>query len=210
MVVSVKICGLKTPDAMTAALESGADFVGLNFYPPSPRYVDIEVAAYIAAYVPNKTKIVGLFVDPDDVTLQNTLNNVRLDIIQLHGSETPERVKEIRETFNLPVMKIIPVTGKESLESAAAFESAADWLMFDAKGDKLPGGNGIAFDWTILKDRTFKKPWMLAGGLTADNVAEALSILSPTAVDVSSGVESAPGVKDPDKIRNFIAKTRFL
>lgn len=204
MVVKTKICGLKEPYALTAAMEAGADFVGLNFYPPSPRYVEIEVAKYLANYVPATVTIVGLFVDPDDDVLENTLNDVRIDMIQLHGSESPARVEEIRETFDLPVMKVLPVTGIESLDSIADYEEAADWLMFDARGDKLPGGNGITFDWTILQDRTFKKPWMLAGGLTSANVVEALSILSPTAVDVSSGVESAPGVKDSEKIHDFI------
>ena len=204
MVVSVKICGLKTPDAVTAAIEEGTDFIGLNFYEPSPRYVDVGIATYIARYIPDKTKIVGLFVDPDDNTLANTLTHVRLDMIQLHGTETPERVAAIREKFGKPVMKVIPVTGKDSLICVDSYEAVADWLMFDAKGEKLPGGNGISFDWSILKDRTFKKPWMLAGGLNVYNLQEALSILSPTAVDVSSSVESEPGVKDPDKIRAFI------
>jgi phosphoribosylanthranilate isomerase len=204
MVVQIKICGLKTPDAVTAALEEGADFIGLVFYPPSPRHVDLEVATYIAGYIPAKTKIVGLFVDPDDQTLQTTLESVRLDMIQLHGSEPPERVAAIRVKFRLPVMKAIPLKSAKDLKAMGAYESVADWLLFDAKGEKLPGGNGIAFDWSILKGRTFQKPWMLAGGLTADNLEEALSILSPDAVDVSSGVESAPGVKDPEKIRAFI------
>lgn len=205
MVVQVKICGLKTPDAVTAALEAGADYIGLVFHEASPRYVDVGVATYIARYIPDKTKIVGLFVNPDDATLQNTLTHVRLDMIQLHGNESPERVAAIRAKFDKPVMKAIPVTGKESLVSAASYESAADWLLFDAKSEKLPGGNGISFDWSILKGRTFTKPWMLAGGLNVYNLNEALDILSPTAVDVSSGVEKESGVKDPDKIRSFIS-----
>jgi phosphoribosylanthranilate isomerase len=210
MVVQVKICGLKTPDAVTAALEEGADFIGLVFYPPSPRHVEIEVAVYLANYIPDKTKIVGLFVDPDDHTLQTTLHSVRLDMIQLHGSETPERVSAIREKFGLPVMKAISVKSSEDLNSISLYESCADWLLFDAKGETLPGGNGVAFDWSILKGRSFSKPWMLAGGLSTDNLAEALSVLSPSAIDVSSGVESAPGMKDPEKIRRFITLAHSL
>lgn len=200
----VKICGLATPDTMTAALEGGADFIGLVFYPPSPRHVEINVASYLAGFVPDHVERVGLFVDPDDILLEQVLNAVNLSMIQLHGKETPRRVDEIRQKFALPVMKAIAIKTADDLKQAALYEESADWLLFDAKGEKLPGGNGIAFDWKILENYQSTKPWMLAGGLTAENVGGALKILSPDAVDVSSGVESAPGVKDTDKIRAFL------
>ena len=200
----VKICGLSTPETMTAAIENGADFIGLVFYPPSPRHVEIEVAKYLTSQVPDNTEIVGLFVNPNDQTLLEVLNDVPLSMIQLHGGERPERVREIKKIFGLPVMKSISIESAADLGKAVEYEEVADWLLFDAKGEELPGGNGIAFDWNILKDYSGPKPWMLAGGLTPDNVADALAILSPDAVDVSSGVESAPGQKDADKIESFL------
>lgn len=200
----IKICGLSTPETVTSAIEHGADFIGLVFYPPSPRHVEIEVAKYLTSQVPDNVEIVGLFVNPNDQTLLEVLNDVPLSMIQLHGGERPERVREIKETFNLPVMKAVPIEHKEDLESITQYEDVADWLLFDAKGKELPGGNGIAFDWSILKDYSGSKPWMLAGGLTPDNVAEALKVLSSDAVDVSSGVESTPGQKDPHKIESFL------
>lgn len=210
----VKICGLSSPETLTCALEHGADFIGLVFYPPSPRHVNIEVASYLAGFVPNHIEVVGLFVDPDDKTLEQTLVAVPLTMIQLHGNETIERVREIKEKFNLPVMKAIAISSTKDLTKAQQYEDVADWLLFDAlptttpkaedQGEGLPGGNGIAFDWRILKDYQGSKPWMLAGGLTPENIGEALQILSPSAVDVSSGVESAAGIKDIAKIRSFL------
>lgn len=200
----VKICGLSTPETLTTAIDHGADFVGLVFYLPSPRHVEIEVAAYLANQVPGSVEVVGLFVDPDNKTLQQVLDSVPLTMIQLHGDETPERISDIKKTFNIPVMKALPVETSEDLKAAPAYDAVADWLLFDAKGEEIPGGNGIAFDWAILKDYRGTKPWMLAGGLTPDNVAEAVKITGAHAVDVSSGVESAPGQKDPDKIRSFL------
>lgn len=201
----VKICGITTPDAMTAAIEGGAGFVGLVFYPKSPRHLSLEVAAYLAAYVPVHVRKVGLFVDPTDEMLQQTLDAVRLDMLQLHGAESPGRVAEIKHRFGVPVMKALPVASAEDLQMVPGFEAAADWLLFDARGTPgMPGGNGLPFDWTLLKDFSSSRPWMLAGGLTPDNVAQALSVLEPDAVDVSSGVESASGVKDPAKIRAFL------
>jgi phosphoribosylanthranilate isomerase len=209
MTVRVKICGLKTPEAMTAALEGGADFVGLVFHPASPRHLEIEVAAYLAGYVPDSVKICGLFVDPPDNVLARTLENVRIDMIQLHGRESPERIAEIRQAFQKPVMKALAVSSRSGLAPVDRYE-AADWLLLDAEGTaEMPGGTGKVFDWSVLGGFERKGPWMLAGGLTPENVAQAISLLRPDAVDVSSGVESVRGVKDPDKIRAFLraAKT---
>lgn len=200
----VKICGLSEPETLTAAIESGADFVGLVFYEPSPRHVEIEVAAYLAKQIPETVEAVGLFVNPSDEYLTQVLNDVPLTMIQLHGSETPERVREVKEKFKLPVMKAIPIETADDLQSIKPYDGLADWLLFDARAEKLPGGNGIAFDWNILKGYQGNAPWMLAGGLTPDNVSEALNILSPDALDVSSGVESASGVKDVSKIHSFL------
>ncbi len=200
----VKICGISTPETLTVALENGADFIGLVFYPPSPRHVELEVARYLANFVPKHVQTIGLFVNPDNETLKQTLCAVPLDMIQLHGNETPERIDEIKAKFNLPIIKAISIATALDLELAKQYEDIAEWLLFDAKGDKLPGGNGISFDWSILKEYDGAKPWMLAGGLTPQNVTQALNILSPNAVDVSSGVENAPGQKDPAKIYSFL------
>lgn len=201
----VKICGLSTPDTLTAAIEAGAGFVGFVFYPKSPRAVSLEVAAYLASYVPVHVRKVGLFVDPSDELLQQTLDAVRLDMLQLHGHESPGRVMEIKHTFGVPVMKALSVSTKDDLAMVPGYEVAADWLLFDAKGTAdMPGGNGLPFDWTLLKDFSSTRPWMLAGGLTPENVREALTLLEPDAVDVSSGVETAPGVKDEGRIRAFL------
>ncbi len=196
----VKICGLKTPDAMTAALEGGADFVGLVFHAPSPRHVEIEVATYLASYVPDSVKVVGLFVDPGDKMLTEILANVRLDMIQLHGNENPERVADIKAKFGKPVIKALSIASPEDVAGIAAYEAVADWVMLDSRG----GGTGKSFDWKLLDGATFTKPWMLAGGLTPGIVGGAIKRLKPTAVDVSSGVESARGIKDAEKIRAFI------
>ncbi len=204
----VKICGLSEPTTLTAAIEAGADFIGLVFYPPSPRHIEIEVAKYLSSFIPNNVQIVGLFVNPSDEELTQTLNDVPLTMIQLHGDESPERISEVKEKFTLPVMKALPISSPEDLNAISAYDEVADWLLFDAKGEELPGGNGTAFDWNILKGYEGTKPWMLAGGITPDNISEALNILSPDTLDVSSGVESAKGVKDADKIRSFISTAK--
>lgn len=204
MSARVKICGLKTPEAMTAAIEEGADFVGLVFHPASPRHVDIEVAAYLASYVPETTKIVGLFVDPSDKILTETLENVRLDMIQLHGSETAGRIADIKTKFIRPVIKALAITSPQDVVGIAPYEAEADWILLDSRG----GGTGKSFDWAWLDGAVFTKPWMLAGGLKAGIVGGAIKRLHPDAVDVSSGVESARGAKDPEKIRAFIRAVR--
>ena len=204
----VKICGLKDPHAVTAAIEGGADFVGFVFYPHSPRYVEIETAAYLCSYLPDHIKPVGLFVDPTDALLEEVLSAVPLQMIQLHGDETPERVIKIKEHFSLPVMKAIPVASSDDLMTAAIYEDVADWMLFDTKSAALHGGTGQTFDWALLKDYPHQKPWMLAGGLNIDNISQALSALSPDAVDVSSGVESSRGIKDPEMITAFLKKIK--
>lgn len=207
MKLKVKICGINTEDAMEAAVAGGAAFVGLVFYPPSPRCVSSELAAELTEYLPDDVIKVGLFVDPDDDTLSRVLSHVRLDMLQLHGKETPERVDAVRLEYGLPVMKAVGIATPADLIAAESYYAAADWLLFDAKappGAARPGGNAQAFDWSLLKDHKWPLPWMLAGGLTADNLAEAVRATKARAVDISSSVESAPGVKDPLKIRAFL------
>lgn len=207
MSVKAKICGISTPDAMQAALEGGARYVGLVFFPKSPRHVSIATAAELSRMVGTGTRVVGLFVDPTDELLDDVTGQVPLDLIQVHGGETPERVAAIKARFNLPVMKAVKVAEPADLDAAAAFEPVADLLLFDAKPPKgavLPGGNGVSFDWSLLTGRTWTRPWMLSGGLDPANVAEAIRATGAAAVDVSSGVEDAPGVKSPARIRAFL------
>jgi phosphoribosylanthranilate isomerase len=211
MPVEVKICGITDEEAMDAAIEAGADYVGLVFFPPSPRNVTPDRAAELVEFTPGDVSKVGLFVDPDDATLDAVLTRVRLDLLQLHGAETPERVEAIRLEYGLPVMKVLSVSVAEDLAAAEPYLAVADRLLFDAKPPKgalLPGGNAVSFDWSILTGRKWGLPWMLAGGLTPANVAEAVRISGAPCVDVSSGVESAPGVKDAEKIQAFIRAAR--
>jgi phosphoribosylanthranilate isomerase len=200
MSTRVKICGIKTPDAMTAAIEGGADFVGLNFHPKSPRYVEPEVAKYLASYVPDSVKIVGLFVDARNQRIEEILGNVRIDIIQMHGFEEPDRIAGLFERYKKPVIKSFGISSAEDLKQIAEFKKAG-WVLLDRPGD---GGSGQTFDWNILKGWKNPKPWILAGGVNPDNVADAVKLLKPDAVDVSSGVESERGIKDPSKIRAFL------
>ncbi len=207
--VNVKICGLKTPETLQAAIDAGADFVGFNFYLPSPRYIDPDRAAKLSAMLPEGVRKVGLFVDPDDDLLRFTLEQTAPDMIQLHGSETPERVSEVIKMTGISVMKALRIATIDDLDHVGSFEPVCDWLLLDSKpstGEReiLPGGTGQTFDWSLLKNFRPTKSWMLAGGLTPENVGVALSFLKPDAVDVSSGVETAPGQKDPEKIRAFI------
>ncbi|SDH84884.1 phosphoribosylanthranilate isomerase [Roseospirillum parvum] len=207
MPVAVKICGLTTPDAVAAAVEGGADWLGVVFFAPSPRAIEPEAAAELLDGVPEEVVKVGLLVDPDDATLDRVLAQVRLDMIQLHGRETPQRVEAIRQEFGRPVMKAISVGGAADLLAAKAFDGVADRLLFDARppqGAANPGGNAQPFDWPLMADWRGQSPWMLAGGLSPDNLAQAVKASGATAVDVSSGVESARGVKDPDLIRRFL------
>lgn len=199
-----KICGLKTPDAIESAIYGCADFVGFVFHPQSPRFVDISVAAYLAHYIPPSLKVVGLFVDaPMDVMAQ-TMANVRLDMIQLHGAESPADIRAIKDRFQKPIIKSLSVSSAADITKAEDYIGVADWLLLDSGG----GGTGTPFDWGLLDGFRPPIPWMLAGGLHQGNVREAIERFKPDAVDVSSGVESARGVKDPDKIRAFLAAVK--
>lgn len=207
MTSAVKICGLTDPASVAAAVAAGARFTGFVFFPKSPRNIAPVDAAGLATAVPLGIGRVGLFVNPDDALLQDVLRHVPLDFIQLHGRESAERVAEVKSLTGLPVIKAVGVATTDDLDQLWDYGFAADMLLVDAKpapDATLPGGNGLAFDWRLLVGRRWLKPWMLAGGLTPENVAEAVRLTKAPAVDVSSGVESAPGVKDHDKIRAFI------
>jgi phosphoribosylanthranilate isomerase len=214
MGVAVKICGLSTGETVTAAIAGGAAYVGFVFYPPSPRAVTPQRAAQLCALVPEGVARVGLFVDADDRLIDEALEAAPLDILQFHGSETPERVAEAKLRFSRPVMKAVAIARSQDVLGAARYEDVADLLLFDAKPprrrDALPGGNGLAFDWRLIADRCWRRPWMLSGGLTAELLPAAVRISGATAVDVSSGVERRPGLKDPDKIRAFLIAARAL
>ena len=215
MPIDAKICGINSPEALAAAGRGGARFVGFAFYPRSPRAVTAGEAVALAAKVPSEVSKVGLFVDPDDDQLAATLERVALDLLQLQGSEAPDRVAQIRARFEVPVMKAIKVATAEDLVGADVYLGVVDRLMFDAKAPQamkkaLPGGNAVAFDWRLLAGRRWTRPWMLAGGLHAGNLAEAVGISGARAVDVSSGVEERPGVKSPEKIAAFLNQARAL
>lgn len=207
MKVSAKICGITDERGLLAAMDSGAAFIGFNFFRRSPRFVTPEQAAVLADELKRGVKAVGLFVDPTDAELDAVLSHVRLDMIQLHGKETPKRVDQVRLLSGLRVMKAIGVETERDVIDARAYEGHADWLLFDAKAPKgatRPGGNAVAFNWAILKSHTGKTPWMLAGGLTRANVGAAIKASGARVVDVSSGVETKPGVKSPARIRAFL------
>jgi phosphoribosylanthranilate isomerase len=207
-VTLAKICGINSPAAAVAAAAGGAAHIGLVFYPPSPRAVTADCAAELARLVPERVGRVGLFVDPTDDELQSVLSRVPLTMLQLHGRESPERIAAIKLRFGLKLMKAIGVAAPEDLDAAAPYLGVADWLLFDAKPPKepgaLPGGNARPFDWRILAGRSWPLPWMLSGGLTAGTLGEAVRITGAPVVDVSSGVEDRPGVKNPDRIRAFL------
>jgi phosphoribosylanthranilate isomerase len=207
MAARVKICGIRTAEALGAALQARADLIGLVFFPPSPRNLSIEEAEPLAEYARGFAAVVALVVDADDALLERIMAAVHPDMLQLHGSETPARVAEIRERFGKPVMKAIKVATAEDAEAALDYREIADLILFDArppKGADRPGGHGAAFDWSVLAGVRDKVPFMLSGGLTPENVGEAIRVTGATAVDVSSGVETAPGIKNPGLIRAFI------
>lgn len=215
MGLTVKICGINSAAAMRAAVSAGTDYVGLMFYPPSPRYLAVAEAAELAALVPEGIRRVGVFVDAPANVIEETLEDVPLEALQLHGSESPATVAAIRERFRLPVIRAVKLAGPGDLATAQAFEDVADMILFDAKPPPemtaaLPGGNALAFDWRLLSGYKGRRPWLLSGGLTAANLAEAVGVTGATMVDVSSGVETAPGAKDPALIEGFLAAARAL
>lgn len=211
MPLTVKICGLKTPEALDMALESGADLVGFVFFAPSPRHLGLAAARLLGERANGHAGKVALTVDADDSTLRAVVEALKPDMLQLHGVETPERVAALRTRFGLPVMKALPIAERKDLSRIDLYKRVADRLIFDARAPQdatRPGGLGQPFDWTLLKGIDAGIPFMLSGGLDAGNVAEALRITRAPGIDVSSGVECAPGEKDPDKIRAFIRAAR--
>lgn len=205
--VRVKICGLTRLEDVSAASLAGAAYVGLVFFPKSPRNVDIETARELALHVPTGVATVGLTVNADDAALDAIMARVPLDILQMHGHESPARVAAVKARYGLPVMKAVGVATAEDLPALSTYEAVADMVLVDAKPPKdadLPGGNGLAFDWRLIADREWSCPWMLAGGLNAATVGEAIRLTGAKQVDVSSGVENTPGVKDARMIGDFI------
>ena len=211
--MQVKICGLSEPDTLQTALDAGADFVGFIFYAPSPRNVSLERARELAPLVGDRAKKVAVTVDASDAELAAIIEALDPDYVQVHGSETVERIREIADRFGKPVIKSIKVRGEGDIASAAGFAHDAALILFDAKAPEdlagaLPGGNGVQFDWTLLQGEDGAVRYMLSGGLDANNIAEALRITGAEIIDVSTGVERAPGVKDSALIRNFIEAVR--
>ena len=211
MSLIVKICGLSTPETLDAALAGGADMVGFVFFPPSPRHVTLDVARALGKQAKGRAVKVALSVDADDADLENSIDALKPDILQLHGKESVARVRDIKQKFGLPVMKALAVETRADLAALPGYAAVCDRILFDAKAPKdatRPGGLGAVFDWHLLEGLDLKLPFMVSGGLTAANVAEALRITRAGGVDISSGVESAPGIKDPDMIRAFIRAAR--
>ena len=211
MTAHAKICGLTTPDALDAALAGGAAFVGAVVFPKSPRHIEPLHAATLFERARNRAKIVAVTVDADDALLTEIALILKPDLIQLHGSETPARAERVRTLTGAGIIKALPIRAHEDFAEAEAWEPFVDHLMFDARppeGSNLPGGVGARFDWTLLAGRAFRRPWFVAGGLTPDNAAQAIRVSGAPLVDVSSGVESAPGVKDPALIAAFLEAAR--
>lgn len=209
--IRVKICGLTRPEDVAAAVAAGATYLGFNFFPKSPRYVDIPDAAALAVEVPDGVAKVALVVNADDDMLDALVGAVPIDILQLHGDEPPERVLAVKARYGLPVMKVIGVATAEDLPQLDEHGRVADQLLVDAKpppGADRPGGNAVTFDWNLIAGRRWPVPWMLAGGLTPENVADGIAKTGAMQVDVASGVESAPGIKDAQMIADFIAVAR--
>jgi len=208
MTVLVKICGLNEAEHVDAAVTAGAALTGFVFFPRSPRNVTIEQAAGLTAHVPTGVRKVALTVDADDAFLAQIVAGAGIDTLQLHGDENVARIRAVLATFGLPVIKALPVSSAEDVAAAHAYAEVADMLLFDAKPPAhatRPGGNALTFDWDLLKGTDFRVPWLLAGGLTPENVADAIRSTGTTMVDVSSGVEETPGHKSAEKIRTFIA-----
>jgi phosphoribosylanthranilate isomerase len=211
MSLLVKICGLSTPETLETALDAGADMVGFVFFPPSPRHLSLELGRALGRQVQRRALKVALTVDADDATLNNIMEALSPDIFQLHGKESVARLRDVRQRFGRPVMKAVPVATVADLAVLPGYAAVSDRILFDARAPKdatRPGGLGAPFDWHLLENLDLKLPYMVSGGLHADNVAEALRVTRAGGVDVSSGVESAPGVKDPELIKAFIRAAR--
>jgi phosphoribosylanthranilate isomerase len=211
MSLLVKICGLSTRQTLDAALGAGADMVGFAFFPPSPRHLGLQAARELGRQAAGRAVKVALTVDADDTTFANIVETLQPDLLQLHGKESVARLRDIKRKFGLPVMKVMAVETASDLESLPGYAAAADRILFDARAPKdatRPGGLGVVFDWQILKGLDLELPFMVSGGLTADNVAEAVRVTRAGGVDVSSGVERAPGIKDPGMIERFIRAVR--
>jgi phosphoribosylanthranilate isomerase len=209
----VKICGLSTPETLEVALDAGADMVGFVFFPPSPRHLSLQSARDLGKQVKRRAIKVALTVDADDATLSNILEALQPDILQLHGKETIARLRDIKQKFALEVMKAIAIESPADLTALPGYAAAADRVLFDArppKGATRPGGLGAVFDWRVLENLDLKLPFMVSGGLNADNVAQALRVTRAGGVDVSSGVERAAGMKEPEMIRAFIRAARAV
>ncbi len=200
----MKVCGLTTAETVDAAVDAGADYIGLNLYPPSPRYVTVEQAIKLRARIPRSTKVVLLLVNEQPIPTAQLVDAVKPDVVQFHGGETAEWIGLLKKAVKQELWKAVGVRGRESLESALRFKGAVDRLLYDAAPGVLPGGNGVAIDWTLLPNFRHEIPWGLAGGLTPDNVAEAIRVSGAELVDASSGIESGAGVKDVGKIRAFV------
>ena len=208
---AIKICGLKSAETLDAAIRARADYVGFNFFPPSPRHVDPVDAAALGARAQGRIGKVGVFVDAGDAMMGEAVAAARLDVLQLHGAETPERAAQLKARFGLPVWKVLSVATRDDVASAERYAGAADFILFDAKtpkGAAMPGGMGLSFDWSLVAHWQGPRAWGLAGGLTPGNVGDAVRLTGAPLVDTSSGVESAPGVKDVDKIAAFCKAAR--
>jgi phosphoribosylanthranilate isomerase len=213
MSLIVKICGLSTRETLDVALDAGADMVGFVFFPPSPRHLDLATARDLGGQVKDRALKVALTVDADDATLADIVEVLQPDILQLHGKETVARLRDIKAKFGVPLMKVIAVEAAADLASLPGYAAVADRILFDAhapKGATRPGGLGAVFDWHVLENLDLKLPFMVSGGLTAENVAAAVRVTRAGGVDVSSGVERTPGVKDPEMIRSFIRAARMV
>ena len=211
MSIQVKICGITSADAADAAMRAGADYAGLVFHPGSPRYLQPEQASALAARIRGRSRLAVLLADARDEDIAIAVTAVKPDFVQLHGRETPERVAAVKRRFGVSVIKVISIADADDLAEVFAFEKVADMLLFDAKAPanaSRPGGHGAAFDWQLLRGRTFSRPWLLAGGITAENVGRAIRAAEAPGVDVSSGVETSPGIKSSDMIRDFVAAVR--
>lgn len=211
MTIIIKTCGLSTPESVNTAIRNGVDMIGFNFFDRSPRYVPYDTARALASQVTGETTRVGLIVDFSDQEIAALMSEVPLDMLQLHGRETPDRVSRIRKMCGRPVMKALPVATSSDLACASAYRDVVDYFLFDAKppkGSDRPGGNAVSFDWTLMRAYEPGVPWLLAGGLNLDNVVTAIKASGAPGVDLASGIESRPGVKDDGLIRSFIQAVR--